>query len=75
MNNEILSKVYTNTKLCPHCKRLEMGIVLDNGLIRLNCGTLTNADLKWHTDKFGNKFSYSLPTKGTILDERGFHHG
>ena len=47
MDNLTLSKLYMNFKKCPRCRRVEQGILLDNGLIRLPCGVTTNADRRW----------------------------
>jgi len=47
MENKILAKLYSNVKKCPYCKKIEIGILEPNGLIRLPCGTTTNADRKW----------------------------
>ena len=49
MDNPTLARLYKNTKFCPVCKRIETGIVRENGLISLPCGTNVSADKKWHS--------------------------
>ena len=51
MKDEVLSKLYKNTKKCPSCKKIHTGIILENGLIRLSCGVVTNADKRWRKEK------------------------